>query len=226
MRLLFLVSGGGVAARAVATAADAGLLAIEDIAVICDRPSPVIEYMHQSNRRGELINFSSAGDAAEFHQTLRERAADFGADWVFLHFNRLVKPDFIADHDNKVVNLHLSLLPLFPGFGAIKAAIDSGMKVAGATFHYADETVDGGKIIAQSVTNIQREDDTSRLGWRLFQAILPLELQLIRNASTGDLTPASSNTGTSLGELGWANLRIDDDILRFASEFCTELQSR
>ncbi|MDQ1523608.1 MAG: phosphoribosylglycinamide formyltransferase 1 [Pyrinomonadaceae bacterium] len=74
-------------------------------------------------------------------------------------FMRLLSPQFIAAFRGRILNIHPSLLPAFPGLDAQRQAIAHGVKVSGCTVHFVDETLDGGPIITQRVVAV-REDDT------------------------------------------------------------------
>ncbi|MDQ1560108.1 MAG: phosphoribosylglycinamide formyltransferase 1 [Pyrinomonadaceae bacterium] len=74
-------------------------------------------------------------------------------------FMRLLSPQFIEAFRGRILNIHPSLLPAFPGLDAQRQAIAHGVKVSGCTVHFVDETLDGGPIITQRVVPV-REDDT------------------------------------------------------------------
>lgn len=74
-------------------------------------------------------------------------------------FMRLLSPSFIEAFPNRILNIHPSLLPAFPGLDAQRQAIEHGVKFSGCTAHFVDETLDGGPIIAQRVVQV-RDDDT------------------------------------------------------------------
>jgi phosphoribosylglycinamide formyltransferase-1 len=74
-------------------------------------------------------------------------------------FMRLLSPAFIEAYRGRILNIHPSLLPAFPGLNAQRQAIEHGVKVSGCTVHFVDETLDGGPIITQRVVPV-REDDT------------------------------------------------------------------
>ncbi len=86
---------------------------------------------------------------------------DSGAQWVALAgFMRILKGDFLRAFEQKVINIHPSLLPAFPGLEAWKQACDYGVKVTGCTVHLVDHGIDTGRILAQGVVPVL-EDDTS-----------------------------------------------------------------
>ena len=83
-----------------------------------------------------------------------------GAEWVALAgFMRILKGDFLRAFEQKVINIHPSLLPAFPGLEAWKQAHEYGVRVTGCTVHFVDHGIDTGPILAQGVVPVL-EDDT------------------------------------------------------------------
>ena len=78
---------------------------------------------------------------------------------VLAGFMRILKGEFLRAFEGRVVNVHPSLLPSFPGLEAWKQALDAGVKWTGGTVHYVDQGIDSGPIIAQEPVPV-REDDT------------------------------------------------------------------
>ena len=74
-------------------------------------------------------------------------------------FMRIISPEFIKKYKNRVLNIHPSILPAFPGLDAQKQAIDHGVKYSGCTIHFADDGVDSGPIIVQAIVKV-KDDDT------------------------------------------------------------------
>jgi phosphoribosylglycinamide formyltransferase-1 len=99
-------------------------------------------------------------DRARFSRAASDHFAQFGAEAVLLHFSRLIGPELFRRIP--CCNVHPSLLPAFPGIGAVKQAWSSGARFLGATLHVVDETVDGGPIIAQTADPIPTDAD---LAW-------------------------------------------------------------
>ena len=93
-----------------------------------------------------------------------------GAEWVALAgFMRILKGDFLRAFDKKVVNIHPSLLPAFPGLEAWKQAHDYGVKATGCTVHMVDHGIDTGSILAQGVVPVLADDTAATLHWRIQQ---------------------------------------------------------
>ena len=86
---------------------------------------------------------------------------------VLAGFLRVLGSKFIREFNNRIINIHPSLLPAFPGLHSPKQALDYGVKFAGCTVHYVNEEVDGGPIIMQSVVPVLPEDDEDSLASRI-----------------------------------------------------------
>jgi phosphoribosylglycinamide formyltransferase-1 len=82
-------------------------------------------------------------------------------------FMRLLSPDFIEAYRGRILNIHPSLLPAFPGLDAQRQAIEHGVKVSGCTVHFVDETLDGGPIIVQRVVPVMDDDTPETLAARI-----------------------------------------------------------
>ncbi len=82
-------------------------------------------------------------------------------------FMRLLSPQFIEVFRGRILNIHPSLLPAFPGLDAQRQAIDHGVKVSGCTVHFVDETLDGGPIITQRVVAVSDDDTPETLAARI-----------------------------------------------------------
>jgi phosphoribosylglycinamide formyltransferase-1 len=82
-------------------------------------------------------------------------------------YMRLLSPQFIAAFPNRILNIHPSLLPAFPGLDAQQQAFDYGVKVAGCTVHFVDEHLDHGPIILQHAVPVLETDDAAALAERI-----------------------------------------------------------
>ena len=93
-----------------------------------------------------------------------------GAEWVALAgFMRILKGNFLRAFDKRLVNIHPSLLPAFPGLEAWKQAHDYGVKVTGCTVHLVDRGIDTGAILAQGVVPVYEDDTPETLHQRIQQ---------------------------------------------------------
>jgi len=84
-------------------------------------------------------------------------------------YMRVLSRQFLDSFRNRILNIHPSLLPTFPGLGAQKQALDHGVKWTGCTVHYVDETLDGGPIIAQRAVEVLDQDTVESLSARILE---------------------------------------------------------
>ena len=82
-------------------------------------------------------------------------------------YMRVLSPEFIEAYRGRILNIHPSLLPLFPGLDAQQQALDNGAQVSGCTVHFVDETLDGGPIIAQVSVPVHEGDTVESLSARI-----------------------------------------------------------
>src|SRR5262249_29747862 len=93
-----------------------------------------------------------------------------GVDLICLAgYMRLLSPGFIRAFPNRILNIHPSLLPAFPGLEAQKQAIEYGAKVSGCTLHLVDETLDNGPVILQKAVPVREGDDDHSLAARILE---------------------------------------------------------
>jgi phosphoribosylglycinamide formyltransferase-1 len=106
---------------------------------------------------------------------------------VLAGFMRILKGDFLRAFQNRVVNIHPSLLPAFPGLEAWKQALDYGVKVTGCTVHFVDQGVDSGPIIAQETVPVLAGDTAESLHERIQQSERRVYPQAIAGLARGEI---------------------------------------
>lgn len=114
-----------------------------------------------------------------FISALREANVDLV---VLAGFMRILKGEFLRAFSERVINIHPSLLPAFPGLEAWKQALDYGVKITGCTVHFVDQGIDSGAIIAQTAVPILDSDTASTLHARIQQAeweLYPRAVELV-----------------------------------------------
>ncbi|OLD60772.1 MAG: phosphoribosylglycinamide formyltransferase [Acidobacteria bacterium 13_1_40CM_2_60_7] len=160
-RIGVLLSGRGSNFEALADSAAAGGIPNAEIAIVISNRdgAPGIE---RAKARGiETRVIPSKGLEREAYDKLVAAALrEMRVDLVCLAgFMRLLSPYFISSFPNRILNIHPSLLPAFPGLEAQRQALEYGVKFTGCSVHFVDETLDAGPIIVQSVVPV-RDDDT------------------------------------------------------------------
>src|SRR5918994_110229 len=118
-----------------------------------------------------MLAISDAIDAGRIPEAeIVEILEEFRVDLVCLAgYMRLLSPCFIEAFRRKVLNIHPSLLPAFPGLDAQRQALEHGVKVSGCTVHFVDETLDGGPIIAQRAVPVLGRDTVETLSERILE---------------------------------------------------------
>ena len=179
----FLVSGRGSNMAAVLEAIAAGRLAAEARVAVCDNPAaPALALAAGRGLPAVLIERKSFPRRREFEEALVRALKEHGAGLVVLAgFMRLLGPAFLAAFPGRVINIHPSLLPAFPGLEAQRQALERGVKIAGCTVHYVNEVMDGGPIIAQAAVPVEPDDTVESLSAR----ILAQEHSLLARAIAG-----------------------------------------
>ena len=173
-RIGVLGSGRGSNLAAIADACRAGEIPAEVAIVLSDLPEAGI--LTQARERGLDAEFIAPGKFRtkldeEAERAYISRLVDAQVDLVALAgFMRILKGDFLRAFSLRVVNIHPSLLPAFPGLEAWKQALDCGAKVTGCTVHFVDQGVDSGPIIAQETVPILPGDTPATLHERIQQA--------------------------------------------------------
>jgi len=224
VRLAWAVSGSGTTLQAVIKAGTQGLLNSRVVLVVADRDSPTEAICHK-----ECIRFRSIIPSAQVpwktlqHQ-LKLELSESQVDWFFLTFNRLLDASVINAVHGKVVNLHMSLLPAFPGFGATAKALAASVRTAGVTVHLVNEGIDTGPILAQVECPVLDNDSQATLGRRQFEAGVPVVLQVIRSIERGDLDLDIMSCPiwrSPLQTIGRSHrLVVDADLMNFSRQFC------
>lgn len=151
-RIAIFASGNGSNFEALAEACLQGRINAETVLCVCDHPGAYVT--ERAKRKGiptlELRPKSYPSKKeyeAEILETLRKEKIDL---ICLAGYMRIIGPTLLDAYKGKILNIHPSLLPAFPGVDAIGQALEYGVKVFGVTVHYVDETLDGGKIISQA----------------------------------------------------------------------------
>jgi phosphoribosylglycinamide formyltransferase-1 len=169
VRIAVLASGSGSNAQALMDASAKGDLAGgEVVVVVSDRPAPVLDLAKAAGVESLLIRYKDYPSREAFGEALlaelRSRKVDLvcSAGWM-----RINPPVFIEAFQNRMLNIHPSLLPSFSGAHAVRDALEWGVKVTGTTVHFADEDVDHGPIIVQEAVAILPGDSEETLHERI-----------------------------------------------------------
>jgi phosphoribosylglycinamide formyltransferase-1 len=168
-KLGVLVSGTGTNLEAILAASAEGRLASKVAVVISNKAGALaLERAEKAGVPTRVIPHKDYGSREEFDAALVAALRDAGVDWVVLAgFMRLITKTMLEAFANRIVNIHPSLLPAFPGVDAQKQAFDYGVKVSGCTVHLVDGGTDTGPIIAQRSVAVLDGDDADTLRKRI-----------------------------------------------------------
>ena len=170
-RLGILLSGRGSNFLAIAKAITENRLLGAEIAVVLSNieEAPGLAAAHALQLQAFAIP-SAGRKRVEHDAEMIARLHQHKVDLVCLAgYMRIISPEFIAAFPNRILNVHPSLLPAFPGLDAQRQAFDYGAKVAGCTVHFVDEAVDHGVIILQKTVTINDDDTAVTLASRILE---------------------------------------------------------
>ena len=170
-RLGILLSGRGSNFLAIAQAIREGRVANAEIAVVLSNLEAAPGLTAARGLGLSAIAIPSAGRKraehdAEMIACLREHEVDLVC---LAGYMRIISPVFIQAFPNRILNVHPSLLPAFPGLDAQRQAFDYGAKVAGCTVHFVDEAIDHGVIVLQKTVAVEDSDTVETLSARILE---------------------------------------------------------
>ena len=186
-RVVIFISGGGSNMEALIRAAEAA-----------DFPAEVVAVFSDKAEAGGLAKAQGAGIATQVFKrkdyaskdahedAILEALAALKPDIICLAgYMRLLSGRFIAPYEGRILNIHPSLLPLFPGLHTHQRALDAGMKVAGCTVHLVTEGMDEGPILAQAAVPVRAGDNAETLAARILKAEHQLYAAALRKFAAG-----------------------------------------
>lgn len=185
-RLGILISGRGSNFEAIADSIDAGRLKAEIAIVISNNPNA--KGLQSAKRRGlEAVCIGSrAMEREAYDRLVVERLRRARVDLVCLAgFMRLLSAYFVDQYPQRILNIHPSLLPSFPGLEAQLQALEHGVRFSGCTVHFVDEYLDAGPVIAQAVVPVLDEDDEDSLSARILEQEHLIYTRAIRYVLSG-----------------------------------------
>lgn len=159
-RIAVFASGSGSNFEALETACRNGELDAEIVLVMTDKPASfVIERARQTDIRVVALEPKAFQSKQAYEEALLGILREERVEWIVLAgYMRLIGTTLLAAYPSRIVNIHPSLLPSFPGKDAIGQAIAHGVKVTGVTVHLVDEGMDTGPILAQAAVPVVEGD--------------------------------------------------------------------
>ncbi|MEW6296239.1 MAG: phosphoribosylglycinamide formyltransferase [Thermodesulfobacteriota bacterium] len=178
-----LISGSGTNLQAIIDAIARGALDAEIRVVISNRGDAYgLTRAQHHHLPTQVISHRDFATREAFETELIKRLQDARVDLVVLAgFMRVLSPVFIRAFPQRIMNIHPSLLPAFPGIHAQRRALERGVRIAGATVHFVDEEVDHGPIIIQAAVPVYADDTEDTLSARILaqeHRIYPRAIQL------------------------------------------------
>ncbi|CAG9612379.1 Phosphoribosylglycinamide formyltransferase [Bacillus rhizoplanae] len=164
-RVAIFASGSGSNFQALVDAVEDGTLDAQLSLLVCDQPSARV-VRRANDHHVPCFAFSAKDYESKeaFEQEILKKLQESEIDWIILAgYMRLIGPTLLAAYGGRIVNIHPSLLPSFPGKDAVGQAIDAGVKVTGVTIHYVDAGMDTGPIIAQEAVAVSENDTRESL---------------------------------------------------------------
>lgn len=184
IRVGVLASGRGTDFQSLVDARTRGDLDVDLAVLVCNVPgAPVVARSKTAGVPAVVIDHRTfAGNREAFERDVVKVLKDERVDLVvFAGFMRLVTAYFLSEFPNRIINIHPSLLPAFPGAHPHRDALAAGVKVSGCTIHFLDASVDGGPIILQKAVPVHEDDTEESLATRILEqehVFLPLAVKL------------------------------------------------
>ena len=156
-RLAIFASGTGSNYEAIDQAITAGNLDAEIVLLVCDRPgAKVVDKADQNQLTSFVFDPKNYHDKHGFEVEIVSKLREHQVDLVVLAgYMRLIGPTLLQPYQRRMINIHPSLLPAFPGLDAVGQALDAGVKISGTTIHYVDSGMDTGEIISQEPVRVE-----------------------------------------------------------------------
>jgi len=168
--IVVLISGRGSNLQAIIDAKGRGL-PVDICAVISNIPDVLgLERAEQAGIEALTLQHTAFADRESFDRTLVELIDGYAPELVVLAgFMRILSPDFIRHYEGRLINIHPSLLPDFPGLNTHQRVLDAGEEEHGASVHFVTDEVDGGPVIIQARVPVLAGDDAETLAARVLE---------------------------------------------------------
>jgi len=184
-KLAVLVSGRGSNLQAIIDSIDREELdAHLSIVISNTKDAMALKRAEKHGIKTIFIDPSTYSNSKEYDKALVLKLKEFSIDLICLAgYMRILGEEVIQTFEKKIINIHPSLLPAFPGLNAPKQAINHGVKFSGCTVHFVDSGVDSGPIILQTVVPVYDNDDEKSLSKRILEQehyLYPKAIKMIR----------------------------------------------
>jgi phosphoribosylglycinamide formyltransferase 1 len=169
--IVILISGRGSNMEALIAARDAGQLPVNIAAVISNRPDAQgLETAVKAGITAHFIDHKAFAGRESFDAALAECIDSFAPDLVVLAgFMRILSEGFVRHYEGRLMNIHPSLLPSFPGLHTHQRALEEGVRIHGCTVHFVTPTLDHGPVIIQAAVPVLDSDTEATLAARVLR---------------------------------------------------------
>ena len=170
-RIAILISGRGSNMIALSQAISDGKVPNAEIALVLSDKADARGLQTARERGHETLVVERAGRKREEHEAeIIDALKQHNVDFICLAgYMRVLSSSFIREFPQRILNIHPSLLPSFPGLNVHQQAIAHGVKWTGCTVHFVDDTLDGGPIVAQRVVPVMDDDSEDTLAARILE---------------------------------------------------------
>lgn len=164
-RIAVLISGRGSNLQALIDAIDKGHCEAQIVCVVSNKPEAYgLMRAKEANIPAMSLPLESGESREDYDQRLAMILESFKPDWIVLAgFMRILSPEFVQRFTGKIMNIHPSLLPKYPGLHTHKQVLKHQDKEHGCSIHFVDQTLDGGPLIAQSRIPVKKSDTPESL---------------------------------------------------------------
>ncbi len=185
-RIAILISGRGSNMQSIVKAVELGQIPGEICCVLSNKPKAAgLRFAKQNGIATESLNHKDYISREEFDTALVQSLASYNPDLIVLAgFMRILTPVFIDHFAGRIVNIHPSLLPKYPGLNTHERALHANDKQHGASVHFVTADLDAGPVIIQTVIDIEFEDTPEKLAIKVLageHVIYPLAIEWILN---------------------------------------------
>jgi phosphoribosylglycinamide formyltransferase-1 len=200
-RIVILISGRGSNMQAMLKVAADQQWPAQIAAVISNQPTAAgLDVARAAGIPTQAINHREYPDREQFDQALAQCIDQYSPDLIVLAgFMRILTPGFVAKYAGRLINIHPSLLPSFPGLHTHQQAIEAGVKVHGATVHFVTADLDHGPIIAQAVVPVRDDDTEDTLAKRVLAEEHIIYPQAVHDLILGRLRLVDGRVVRSIG---------------------------
>lgn len=184
-RIAVLLSGRGSNFMAIFEAIKSGFIKDAEIAVVISDKEDAkgLKFAKENGLNALFINPKDFSDRVAYDLELVRILKEKSVDIICLAgFMRIISEEFVTAFENKIINIHPSLLPSFPGLNAQRQALEYGVRITGCTVHFVDSKVDNGPIIMQAAVEVKKDDTVETLSERILKyehKIYPMSVKLL-----------------------------------------------